>query len=227
MKYNSTPINSLDDYLKLFEKVSTVDLKLALQHALDTRKLEIELYWKRATYFWTFIAFTFGGFFALSTIENSKVPEKPELLFVISCVGFTFSLGWYLANRGSKFWQENWEKHVDLLENKIFGPLQKTVIDTKSFSIFNPIGPYKFSVTKINQILSFYITLIWLFLGLRSFNTIAGNQEPISHFNLYVVAALTIIAVIGIVITNLSSRTSFNMKTHKIIEDDAIPSNNK
>ncbi|TQP38712.1 hypothetical protein FLM09_19635 [Vibrio cholerae] len=30
--------------------------KLALDYALDIRKFEIELYWKRATYFWALIA---------------------------------------------------------------------------------------------------------------------------------------------------------------------------
>ena len=30
--------------------------------ALDVRKFEIELYWKRATYFWTFIAATLAEY---------------------------------------------------------------------------------------------------------------------------------------------------------------------
>lgn len=34
----------------------------ALNQALDIRKFEIELYWKRATYFWTFIGATMAGF---------------------------------------------------------------------------------------------------------------------------------------------------------------------
>ena len=37
----------------------------ALQHALDIRKFEISLYWQRGTYFWTLIAATFAGYFAV------------------------------------------------------------------------------------------------------------------------------------------------------------------
>lgn len=38
----------------------------AFTQVADIRKFEIEMYWKRATYFWTIIAVTFTGFFALS-----------------------------------------------------------------------------------------------------------------------------------------------------------------
>lgn len=37
----------------------------ALEQAHDIRKFEIDLYWKRAAYFWTFIAATFAGYFLL------------------------------------------------------------------------------------------------------------------------------------------------------------------
>ena len=33
--------------------------------ALDIRKFEIDLYWKRAAYFWTFIAAAFGAYFLM------------------------------------------------------------------------------------------------------------------------------------------------------------------
>ena len=33
-----------------------------LAFAADIRKFEIELYWKRATYYWTFIAAAFAGY---------------------------------------------------------------------------------------------------------------------------------------------------------------------
>ena len=51
---------SQEDYEKAFEDKE----EKALEHALDIRKFEIELYWKRATYFWTFIGATLAGFVA-------------------------------------------------------------------------------------------------------------------------------------------------------------------
>lgn len=52
--------------MKLFEseEKSEIDKKYieAFKLAVDTRKFEIELYWKRATYFCAFIAMTFAGY---------------------------------------------------------------------------------------------------------------------------------------------------------------------
>ena len=117
-------IQNANKYRKLFLSISPNDKvgKSAHELALDIRKFEIELYWKRTTYFWTIIAATFAGYFALSTAKNIN----NGLVFMVSCIGLMLSLGWYLVNRGSNYWQENWELHVDSLENDITGPLFKT-----------------------------------------------------------------------------------------------------
>ncbi|ADU32134.1 hypothetical protein [Evansella cellulosilytica] len=136
----------------------------ALRQALDIRKFEIELYWKRATYFWTFLAATFAGYFLVHSIDS-----PPQLLIFIICnLGFMFSLSWFLVNKGSKFWQNNWERHVDRLEDTEMGPLYKTVIMKEGLSKWSSIEEFPFSVSKINQILSLYITLLWLILLLNS-----------------------------------------------------------
>jgi len=61
----------------------------ALQHALDIRKFEIDLYWKRAAYFWAFIGAAFAGFLA---IQASGATNKQDLSVVLSCLGFVFSV---------------------------------------------------------------------------------------------------------------------------------------
>ena len=80
--------------------------KEALKTALDTRKFEIELYWKRATYFWAFIVASLTAYFVL--LNSSNFSKVSGFTIVISAIGFFFSLGWYCVNRGSKHWQENW-----------------------------------------------------------------------------------------------------------------------
>ena len=75
----------------------------ALEHALDIRKFEIDLYWKRATYFWAFIGATFAGYGA---VQASSLSSKTDLSVVLSCLGIVFSFGWFCANKGSKQWQE-------------------------------------------------------------------------------------------------------------------------
>ncbi|MEC0249347.1 hypothetical protein P4H65_26560 [Paenibacillus chitinolyticus] len=138
---------------------------LALKMALDIRKFEIDMYWKRATYFWTFIGATFAGYFLLI---NGNVGTAGRLywghILIVSVLGFLFSFSWFLVNRGSKFWQNNWERHVDFLEDEIMGPLYKTVTNPKNSKFLNPLSEYPLSVSKINQILSLFITVIWLFL---------------------------------------------------------------
>jgi len=139
--------------------------KAALEHALDIRKFEISLYWQRATYFWTLIAASFAGYFAVLAAE--KMEDKLFNAYVIACIGFVFSLAWFLVNRGSKFWQENWENHVDMLENETIGPLYKTVLRRPTASDFLEKwvdGPLPISVSKVNQWVSLFTALIWLAL---------------------------------------------------------------
>ncbi len=139
----------------------------ALEHALDIRKFEIELYWKRATYFWTFIGATFAGYIA---VQASSVDNKQDLAVILSCLGFVFSIAWVCVNRGSKQWQENWENHVDSLEDDVTGPLYKVILSRRPPENFKEktehiiTGPSPISVSKINQIISLYISALWICL---------------------------------------------------------------
>lgn len=139
------------------------DVKYTLEKALDIRKFEIELYWKRATYFWAFLAVTLGAYFTLFLAKVDS-EEKGEALLIVSCLGVVFSVTWYFVNRASKFWQENWEYHVNLLEDTVIGPMYKTVLRDADLSFRDLWGPYPFSVSKLNQTLSLFILVLFLFL---------------------------------------------------------------
>ncbi|WP_409432777.1 hypothetical protein ACJ3XI_11305 [Litorimonas sp. RW-G-Af-16] len=83
-------------------------------------------------------------------------------------------MGWFLVNRGSKFWQENWENHVDNLEDDVIGPLYKVILsrpnptglDEKTKHVLT--GSSTISVSKVNQIISLYVTLLWGILIVHS-----------------------------------------------------------
>jgi hypothetical protein len=158
-------IQGLDDYQHEFsdDRKRECAYKLALQ----IRQFEIELYWKRTTYFWTLIAAAFAGYFALASSDKSAV--HPGLLFLVSCIGLVLSTSWYLVNRGSKYWQENWERHVDALEDEFAGPLYKTTISNEQFCWYKFWKGYPFSVSKVNQLTSLFIALVWLSLAISSF----------------------------------------------------------
>src|SRR5437588_12673812 len=94
--------------------------KAAFKQGWAIRNFEIEMYWKRATYFWAFIASTFVGYFALTASDTYRRVDQfhhAEVYFVI-CVGFILSFAWLLTNIGSKTWQRHWEVHVDLLDDR-------------------------------------------------------------------------------------------------------------
>lgn len=134
-------INKLSDYNNLFHESEIISK--ALETALDVRKFEIDLYWKRATYYWTFISIILIGFFAL---DISKIPKYLEFQFFLCVIGIIFSTAWYLVNRGSKYWQENWEFHVNLLEDEHIGKLFKTIISKEYFRFKNLLSPFPYSV---------------------------------------------------------------------------------
>lgn len=146
-------------------KPSKAEKALAL--ALDIRKFEINLYWKRATYFWAFLAVALAGYFGIFSAKDLQdhPNERAEALFIVSCLGFVFSVAWYFVNRGSKFWQENWEKHVDLLEDPVNGPLYKIVLSDAETHFLKFWGPYPFSVTRLNQLLSLFVAVLFLLLA--------------------------------------------------------------
>ena len=162
----SDPPYSSEQYTKDF--LTDKDLnESALARAHEIRKFEIDLYWKRATYFWTLIAATLVGFVAVQT--SSVVSSRTDMSVLLANLGIVFSFGWLCVNRGSKFWQENWEFHLDMLEDKIDGPLYKVVIsrpdpDRREWVPHLLAGPTKFSVSKINQLISLSVTLMWLCL---------------------------------------------------------------
>ncbi len=131
----------------------------AIVTALDTRKFEISLYWQQTAYLWVMIAAAFAGYFAVDA------DKKPLAALCLACVGFVLSVAWYRLNQGSKFWQENWEQHVALLECEHFGPLFGAVIHRDSKPLFGVISPsVPISVTKVNLLVRVYVAFVWLAL---------------------------------------------------------------
>lgn len=156
-----------EDYSKEFSRQKQ---KAAYEAIVDYRKFEIELYWKRAAYFWAFMV----SIFAILGVLVSSSNADEYFIFLILCVGFLISNAWYYSNKGSKFWQRHWEKHLDLIEDSFTGSLYKTVFGRKSYS-----------VSKINLIVSNIFRAVFLGLFIRfilSENSI-GFVPDLSRFN--------------------------------------------
>lgn len=157
--------------------------KEAYKRAHEIRKFEIELFWKRGTYYWAFILAAFTAHFALlSSLFNAErypfslcnVYSLPRLsllaLIITSLFCYFFSLCWVLMNKGSKFWQENWEKQIYALETEFSGSLYRTMLNTENKDDFCActwsLKPYNYSVTKITALTSIVLAIASCFMNL-------------------------------------------------------------
>ncbi len=147
------------EYLELFpdDKESKSERKrsLALKEAQDIRKFEIDLYWKRTGFFWAFITVIYTALFSV-LCKYIDYPCKYKVfvpsISALSGLGFFFSVAWHMVNKGSKFWQENWERHVSLLEKSEIGPLYDVYLNPKTAgSRWKPTKEFDFSVSKVNM----------------------------------------------------------------------------
>lgn len=148
----------------------------AYKIAIATRNFEIDLYWKRSLFFWGFIATAALGY------GSSLLAEKPNhnLALLIACFGFICSLCWSLVNRGSKYWQEHWEKQVTEFEKHIGDVDLFRAEDKLDSSKSCWLGARKYSVSRIAIALSDFSVLIWL--GLIANHVISFFPEHI-HFS--------------------------------------------
>lgn len=107
--------------------------RAALARAHELRKFEIENYWKRSAYFWGFQLVSFAAL-ALSAKEGRFYPP---IVLLVAVLGALAALTGVLTARGSKFWQANWEAHVDFLETAVEGRLHTTALveDELSYSV--------------------------------------------------------------------------------------------
>lgn len=123
------------------------------QTALTTRQSEIDLFWKRSLFFWGFIA---ASFVAVVALEG----KSHILSLVVSGFGMVCSLGWTLANRGSKYWQEQWESKIEAAEKNITGPWFGREEQRQDKGRW--LSGARYSVSKIAIAVSDYVLLVWV-----------------------------------------------------------------
>lgn len=137
------------------KKESKIDyLEELFEVANDTRKFEIELFWKRATFFVLIIGALFIGY--AKFYENDQT-----LCSLIALFGLISSIVWTFSIMGSKFWQENWEAIIKSLANN---GSKKALLFQQKFGYVKSNYAQQFSVSKSVFILSILIIIGWWFL---------------------------------------------------------------
>lgn len=122
--------------------------------AIKIRNFEIDLFWKRALFYWGFITVFIGAY---GFLINSENPDNNVYALIISCIGFLLSVAWFLVTFGSKYWQKNWEKIINKLEeNPEIGRLFSRTHQNK----------FHFSVSKLTISISFLMAVVWLSLSI-------------------------------------------------------------
>lgn len=186
----------------------------ALEIALDVRKFEIENYWKRTTYFWTLIGAALVAFFAVAASEH--VDQKPTLRLAVACFGFLLATSWYQVNRASKFWQENWERHVDHLEEEIAGPVYELVMPANEYPLWAFWTGYSYSVSRVNQLVSLFAIVLWIVLC-ASTSPLGSTQTHEEQIVSWMLIGTTLLWFGLLLVLGRSSLPSYPPKPRKAI----------
>lgn len=177
-------------------------LAKAYEVALDIRKFEIDLYWKRSGSFWLLVGAIAA---ALGLLLSGKADSSGTSLLsqrgreVVCCLlclsGATICYAWDLVNKGSKFWQRNWEYQVGVLEQEVVGPLYKTVMSAQDDKIM-------YSVSEINGYISRYFLFVF---GMGALVLLVGSDgkdflvnSVVYEFNYEKIVFVTKLLIAGI-----------------------------
>lgn len=180
------------------ELMMELDKLEAYKIAIDTRNLEIKLFWQRSLFFAAFISAIFVGYSSAETEPFSKI--------MLSTLGFLLSFAWLLANRGSKYWYESWETKIEEIEEgydfKLFGPWKKP---QDKFFLYKA---RLFSVSKIAIYVTDLIFIGWVIILAKEvigYFQLPINLEQNSCFIFIIYIAFLILAI-GLLI--LKTRTT-------------------
>jgi hypothetical protein len=147
-------------------------LMKAYETAVETRKLEIQLFWSRSLFFWGFIA---SAFIAYATLRR----YSSDISVVIAGFGFVCSVAWSLGNRGGKFWQESWEIKVERIEPSVTGAMFSKPEDGYSRKNFWLCGR-RFSVSKLAIALSDYTIILWFAIIVWEIIRLFGSRTVVA-----------------------------------------------
>lgn len=141
-----------------------------LEIAIDIRKFEIGLFWQRSLFFWGLVGAAFVAYAALRK-------DYTGAAFLVSCFGLVCSIAWSLANRGSKYWQEYWEREVEKAE--------KAVLGRHLFIEGHPrttpdiwLAPRMYSVSKLTIALSDFSGIVWFIIAITHLQLASLENVP-------------------------------------------------
>ena len=176
--------------------------RLRLEMALEARRFEISLFWQRSLFFWGF------NTAALLALGSSTFGSRPELALSATCFGFICSLTWTLANRGSKYWHESWERKVEQEELRVVGALYSEVEELDRKGVW--LSARRYSVSRLAMALADYVFFLWVCL--LAYHAAAALKwtaasAPYRQVGLAAFLAITAAFAVAIVVKGRSGQT--------------------
>ena len=189
-----------------------------LERAWTIRTFEIDTSWKRTNYFSIMVGALFIGYYTITKNDNANnyFSNDPSFFvtILITLLGFIASLTWFFVNKGSKFWQENWEINIDEIESATkHNKVHSNVFTKNKYSAFHPTKTYPFSVSKLNMIFSAIVTISWgglfIYEFYKEFDILKCNLKCIMHkvledINLFLTIILFITPLLVLLVIALS-----------------------
>jgi hypothetical protein len=164
--------------------------------AVKALQFELDLFWKRSLFFWGFIG---AAFIALAAAK-----DQPRLQAAIASFGFICSRIWTLANRGGKYWYENWEQKLVRAESSVTGHLYGNP-EIEGWPVSDNLPRLerlrqrafksrRYSPSRLAIALSYYVFFLWFCLLASKFYLIASGLQ--SWYSLKSRDGITLILVV-------------------------------
>ena len=96
---------------------------------IDTRNLEVNLFWQRANYF---LVLNSGILFAIYNFT------KPSQIILFAAIGIATSLLWFWACLASKYWQTFWTERLKVFESTHLAQIKRHYEATPALPSYDP-----------------------------------------------------------------------------------------
>lgn len=209
-------------------KTEITVLREAYDKAHYIRNVELELFWKRATYCFTIIAalITLTGILFSAYFKDAASSRDNNILYLIAFVAFLGTIFTILSNlitKSGEYWKRNWEFHITFLEPLFSGRLYSTHLINSD---------YRTSIAKATSIFFFAMYICWCVV-IFIIALILFKDEPVKYSRFTWLVIFTIMSLFLIIVFFTSTKnkeqklyiSTYNIKIdnkHKIKEPTIV-----
>ena len=140
--------------------------KLLFEIANKARAEEAELFWKRANYFWLFVAANLATYGLLWRVDDGAAGQVVTSFWhyrmIVAALGLVGTFCWVLANLGSRWIFHKWLTIVRLVEGRMTDlPLYRVENDEKTSIRNDEPQWHQFSSTRLAVFFGWIMCVVW------------------------------------------------------------------